>query len=63
MGAGGFLRELGVTRVTELDWWQESKHTLQRPGEKDRTYTITAVPVMVSICFRASAHRLFIRTS
>ncbi|BEI85106.1 hypothetical protein CcaverHIS002_0505070 [Cutaneotrichosporon cavernicola] len=46
IGAGDFLRDLGVTRVTELDWWQESKHTLQRPGEQDRTYTITAVPVM-----------------
>ncbi|KAL1407486.1 hypothetical protein Q8F55_006919 [Vanrija albida] len=45
-GAGQFLRELGVSRVTELDWWQETKHVLQRPGEDDRSYTITAVPVM-----------------
>lgn len=44
-GAGDFLRGLGVTRVTELDWWQEAKHTLTRNG-KDTEYTVTAVPVM-----------------
>jgi len=45
-GVGGFLRELGVKRVTELDWWQETQHTLRRPGQKDKTFTITAVPLM-----------------
>ncbi|WVQ85457.1 hypothetical protein IAT38_007622 [Cryptococcus sp. DSM 104549] len=45
-GVGHFLREHGATRVTELDWWEEKKHILSRPGHKDRTYTITAVPNM-----------------
>lgn len=27
-------------------WWQEKKHVLKRPGQKDKTYTVTAVPVM-----------------
>lgn len=44
-GVGDFLRGLGVTRVTELDWWQETKHTNDRNGTSTE-YTITAVPVM-----------------
>lgn len=32
--------------VNFISWWQETKHTLSRPGQKDRTYTITAVPSM-----------------
>jgi hypothetical protein len=43
-GAGNFLRELGVTRVTELDWWEETTHKLSRAGT-EQDYTITAVPV------------------
>ncbi|WWD17956.1 hypothetical protein CI109_102401 [Kwoniella shandongensis] len=46
IGLGPFLREHGATRITELDWWQETKHTLKRPGQKDKTFTITAVPNM-----------------
>ncbi|KAK8865860.1 hypothetical protein IAR55_001008 [Kwoniella newhampshirensis] len=46
IGLGPFLREHGATRITELDWWQETKHTLSRPGQKDKTFTITAVPNM-----------------
>ncbi|OWZ79666.1 hypothetical protein C366_01722 [Cryptococcus neoformans Tu401-1] len=46
VGCGPFLRKHGAARVTELDWWQETKHTLSRPGQKDKTYTITAVPSM-----------------
>ena len=44
-GAGQFLRELGVTRVEELDWWQETVHKQSR-GNDEQSYTITAVPVM-----------------
>jgi hypothetical protein len=29
-------------------WWEETKHVLRRPGQKDKSYTITAVPLMVS---------------
>lgn len=66
IGVGPFIRQHGVTRVTELEWvfgfiskawltrvsdvsswWQETKHTLKRPGQKDQTFTITAVPNMV----------------
>lgn len=36
-------------------WWEETKHVLRRPGQKDRSYTITAVPLMVS---RLRSHRL-----
>ncbi|RSH95091.1 hypothetical protein EHS25_000177 [Saitozyma podzolica] len=46
IGVGDYLRTLGVTRVKELDWWEETKHVLRRPGQKDRSYTITAVPLM-----------------
>ncbi|EIW65767.1 hypothetical protein TREMEDRAFT_46031 [Tremella mesenterica DSM 1558] len=46
IGVGSFLRELGVTRVTELDWWQETQHVLRRPGQVEKRYTITAVPLM-----------------
>ncbi|KAK4689377.1 N-acyl-phosphatidylethanolamine-hydrolyzing phospholipase D, partial [Tremellales sp. Uapishka_1] len=46
IGVGPFIRGLGVTRVTELDWWQEAKHTLKRSGKEDKTFTITAVPLM-----------------
>ncbi|OCF42487.1 hypothetical protein I317_03732 [Kwoniella heveanensis CBS 569] len=46
IGVGPFIRKHGATRVTELDWWQETKHTLSRPGQKDKTFTITAVPNM-----------------
>ncbi|KAL7419414.1 hypothetical protein Q5752_006252 [Cryptotrichosporon argae] len=45
-GVGPFFRKLGISRITELDWWQETRHTVRRPGEKEQTYTITAVPVM-----------------
>ncbi|WWC66451.1 uncharacterized protein I206_100353 [Kwoniella pini CBS 10737] len=45
-GVGPFIRKFGVTRVTELDWWEEKNHTLSRPGQKDKVYTITAVPNM-----------------
>ncbi|CAD6572998.1 MAG: hypothetical protein TREMPRED_000708 [Tremellales sp. Tagirdzhanova-0007] len=46
VGVGSFIRKLGVTRVTELDWWQEAKHTLRREGKPDQTFTITSVPSM-----------------
>ncbi|WWD09313.1 hypothetical protein V865_007436 [Kwoniella europaea PYCC6329] len=45
-GVAPFIRKFGVTRVTELDWWEQSQHTLSRPGQKDRQFTITAVPTM-----------------
>ncbi|KAK1922686.1 beta-lactamase superfamily domain-containing protein [Papiliotrema laurentii] len=45
-GVGPFIRSYGVTRVTELDWWEETKHVLRRPGEKDKEFTITAFPLM-----------------
>ena len=36
----------------ELDltpsWWEETTHVLKREGEKDKEFTITAVPLMVS---------------
>ncbi len=48
MGVGQYIRSLGVTRVKELEWWDETTFTLRRQGQKDRTYTITAVPLMVS---------------
>ncbi|WVQ71254.1 hypothetical protein IAR50_000779 [Cryptococcus sp. DSM 104548] len=46
IGVGPFLREHGATRVTELDWWQETQHTLSRPGQEPKSFTITAIPNM-----------------
>ncbi|WVR05796.1 hypothetical protein IAU60_002821 [Kwoniella sp. DSM 27419] len=46
IGVGPFIRSQGATRVTELDWWQETKHTLRRPGQEDKSFTITAIPNM-----------------
>jgi hypothetical protein len=39
--------EGGMKRPDVISWWQEAKHTLKRPGQKDQTFTITAVPNMV----------------
>lgn len=46
IGVGPFLREYGITRVTELDWWQESQHTLRRTNKQDKHFTVTAIPLM-----------------
>lgn len=46
VGVGDFVKSHGATRVRELDWWQEHTHTLQREGEKDQSFTITAIPLM-----------------
>lgn len=35
--------------VLILSWWQEKTHTLKRPGQEDKTFTITGVPLMVSL--------------
>nr|ODN98740.1 hypothetical protein L204_02704 [Cryptococcus depauperatus CBS 7855] len=46
VGVGAFLRQHGATRVTELDWWQETKHMLSLPNQPPKTFTITAIPNM-----------------
>lgn len=36
-------------------WWEETKHVLRRPGEKDKEFTITAFPLMVRCSLNVTA--------
>ncbi|ORY33016.1 beta-lactamase superfamily domain-domain-containing protein [Naematelia encephala] len=46
IGVGDFMRKQGVNRVTELDWWKDTKFTLKGGEKGDKTFTITSVPLM-----------------
>ncbi|ORX39258.1 beta-lactamase superfamily domain-domain-containing protein [Kockovaella imperatae] len=46
VGVGPFIRKHGVTRVKELDWWEETSHVLETKDKDICSFTITCVPLM-----------------